>query len=153
MRLSLPRIVVIGLVVSIVAYLFVLRPRDRASQASQPGLPLQTRPLPTAEDLRRGLPGGAVGPGAPRRQPIKIVDLNNGTLAELETLPGITPDDARKILAGRPYRAMRDLERAGIAHEIVEQISPPAIIWLNDKGEPAAAPKRGPLSAPKESKP
>jgi len=60
----------------------------------------------------------------------KDVDLNAASLEELETLPGITPDQARKILGGRPYRSMQELERVGIPHDIVEQISPPAIIWL-----------------------
>lgn len=157
--MSLGRVVVVGLVLSVVAYLLFLRPHDSAREFAepvpQPVLPSRTRPLPMPEDLQRELPGGAAALGTPRAQPLTLVDLNNGTLAELETLPGITPDDARRILAGRPYRAMRDLERVGIAHDIVEQISPPAIIWLNDKGDPTAAPRPRsmPPPAPKNSKP
>ena len=154
-HLSLGRIVFVGLVVSIVASLFFLRSHDSAreyvSPALQRGLPLHPRPWPTAEDLRRGLPGRAGGLGSPWQQPLNIVDLNNGTLAELETLPGITPDAARRVLAGRPYHAMQDLERVGIPHAIVEQISPPAIIWLNDKGDPTTAPGRGPVLPPAQT--
>ncbi len=152
MHLPLGRIVLVGLVLFVVAYLLILRPRDSAREnakpAPQPVLPSHTRPSPTPADPQRGFPVGAAELGTPRAQPLRMVDLNNGTLADLETLPGITPDDARRILAGRPYRAMRDLERVGIAHDIVEQISPPAIIWLNDKGDPTAAPRPGSIPPP-----
>jgi len=67
-----------------------------------------------------------------------VVDLNAASLAELETLPEITPAYAQKIIAGRPYRAMSELERAGIPHQIVENISPPAIIRLTERGSPPA---------------
>jgi DNA uptake protein ComE-like DNA-binding protein len=65
-----------------------------------------------------------------------VVDLNAASLAELETLPDITPDYARKIITGRPYQSMSDLERAGIPRKIVENISPPAIIRLTQRGSP-----------------
>jgi DNA uptake protein ComE-like DNA-binding protein len=58
-----------------------------------------------------------------------VVDLNMAPLADLQTLPGITPDYARKIMAGRPYRSFRDVaEHTGIPQQVVDQISPPAII-------------------------
>jgi hypothetical protein len=78
---------------------------------------------------------------------IAVVDLNTAQLADLQTLPGITPDYARRIMAGRPYRSFHDVvERAGIPQQIVDQISPPAIIrTVEDRpppdAEPAAAPK------------
>ena len=60
---------------------------------------------------------------------IAVIDLNTAQLADLQTLPGITPEYARKILAGRPYRSFRDVvEHTGIPQQIVDQISPPAII-------------------------
>jgi DNA uptake protein ComE-like DNA-binding protein len=34
---------------------------------------------------------------------IKLVDINSATAKELATLPGITAEDAAKIVAGRPY--------------------------------------------------
>jgi helix-hairpin-helix protein len=62
-------------------------------------------------------------------QTIAVVDLNTAQLADLQTLPGITPDYARKIMAGRPYRSFRDVaEHTGIPQQVVDQISPPAII-------------------------
>ncbi len=116
--------------------------------------------LPFAPGSRQ--PGG--GPGVPpfslgqrsgngpsMRVPIvrqmAVVDLNAASLAELETLPEITPAYAQQIIAGRPYRAMSDLERAGIPHELVEKISPPAIIRITERGSPpvdASKPNRQP---------
>jgi DNA uptake protein ComE-like DNA-binding protein len=42
------------------------------------------------------------------------VDLNSATERELRDLPGITPPDARKIIAGRPYSDPHDLLSKGI---------------------------------------
>jgi hypothetical protein len=73
-------------------------------------------------------PGNGPPPFGPIGHDRAVVDLNAASLAELETLPAITPDYARKIIAGRPYHSMADLRHAGIPDHIVEQISPPAII-------------------------
>jgi DNA uptake protein ComE-like DNA-binding protein len=35
----------------------------------------------------------------------KLVDINSASKAELQTLPGITPELADKIIAGRPYNS------------------------------------------------
>jgi DNA uptake protein ComE-like DNA-binding protein len=56
------------------------------------------------------------------------IDLNSAPVEALVTLPGITPEYARKIVAGRPYRQRADLERAGIPRAIVERLGPPAMI-------------------------
>jgi DNA uptake protein ComE-like DNA-binding protein len=48
-----------------------------------------------------------------------LVDLNKATPAQLEDLPGIGPALAKKIVAARPYKTVKDLSKAGIsANEI-----------------------------------
>jgi len=40
-----------------------------------------------------------------------LVDINTATLAELDTLPGVGPSTAQRIIDGRPYGTIEDLMR------------------------------------------
>jgi competence protein ComEA len=54
-----------------------------------------------------------------------IVNVNNATQAELETIPGIGPGLSRQIIAGRPYARIEDLERVrGIGRYTVNSVRP-----------------------------
>ena len=52
------------------------------------------------------------------------VDVNSATAEELATLPGIGEVSARKIIEGRPYKAVSDLTKAGITASEVGKITP-----------------------------
>jgi competence protein ComEA len=51
--------------------------------------------------------------------------VNTATVAELEALPGIGPVIARRIIEGRPYRSVEELDRVkGIGKRLLEEIRP-----------------------------
>ena len=50
-------------------------------------------------------------------QPASKVDLNSATRKQLDNLPGLTKDDAEKIVKNRPYSKKRDLVDRGILDE------------------------------------
>jgi hypothetical protein len=51
------------------------------------------------------------------------VDLNNASQADLETLPGVGPATAKKIIAGRPYSSEADLSKAGLTKKTISNLS------------------------------
>jgi DNA uptake protein ComE-like DNA-binding protein len=50
------------------------------------------------------------------------VDLNTATQQELENLPGVGEATAKKIIAGRPYSKVSDLEKAGVPKSTIDKI-------------------------------
>jgi DNA uptake protein ComE-like DNA-binding protein len=47
------------------------------------------------------------------------VDVNHASVAELETVPGMTPTWATRIVRYRPYRTKQDLVDQGIVSRVV----------------------------------
>ena len=133
------------------ALFYVARARQTESvsatalRTSVGGVPFSR--LSTTDEFRSGYRDTGHGPMKPQVRHFEIVELNSATITQLETLPGITADYAKKIVAGRPYRSMKDVERTGIPHEIVDQISPPAVIRVVDGG-PLATPAPRPMPPP-----
>jgi competence protein ComEA len=52
-----------------------------------------------------------------------LVDLNKATLVQLQTLPGIGPALANRIVENRPYTTVEELtEIRGISVELLERV-------------------------------
>jgi len=70
----------------------------------------------------------------------KKVDLNTATQQELEELPGVGEATAKKIIAGRPYTSVADLEKAGVPKSTIDKISSKVTVSKSKSAEskPAA---------------
>ena len=86
------------------------------------------------------------------------VDLNNASQQELEALPGVGAATAQKIIAGRPYKSVSDLEKAGVSEKTIGAIKPLVKVGkaqAAQKEKPAApaaaAEKKAPAKEPGES--
>ena len=70
------------------------------------------------------------------------IDLNTATQAQLEALPGIGEATAKKIVAGRPYKSVRDLAAAGVSTREIEKLEPLVTVGRS-AARPAPAGERG----------
>lgn len=52
------------------------------------------------------------------------VDLNTANEKELDSLPGVGPATAKKIIKGRPYSSVEDLSKAGVSTSTIKKITP-----------------------------
>jgi competence protein ComEA len=73
----------------------------------------------------------------------KKVDLNTATQKELEDIKGVGPATAKKIIAGRPYKSVDELKKAGLSDKQIKAIGPSVSV-----GTSAAAPAAAPAAKP-----
>lgn len=52
------------------------------------------------------------------------MDLNTASEKDLDSLPGVGPATAKKIVAGRPYSSVDDLSKAGVSARTIKKITP-----------------------------
>jgi competence protein ComEA len=86
----------------------------------------------------------------------KKVDLNTATQKELEDVKGVGPATAKKIIAGRPYKSVDELKKAGLSDKQIKSIGPSVTVGAAPapaaapaaKPAPAAAPAAKPATAP-----
>lgn len=53
-----------------------------------------------------------------------LVDINNASEKELEGLKGVGSATAKKIIAGRPYKTVDELSKAGLSAKTIEGLKP-----------------------------
>lgn len=96
----------------------------------------------------------AKAPGqAAKAAPSSPIDINAASEKDLDALPGIGPATAKKIVAGRPYKSVADLSRAGVRPDVIQKITPmvkvvPASTAKVSATPPAVKPAPVPKAAP-----
>lgn len=79
----------------------------------------------------------------------KPVDLNNASQKDIESLKGVGPAKAKKIIANRPYKSVDELKKAGFSKKQIDALKPNVVVGA----APAAkAPEKAAAPA-KEEKP
>lgn len=85
--------------------------------------------------------GGTASHGQAKKT---LIDLNSASEKELESIKGIGPALAKKIVAGRPYRSVDDLSKAGIPAKTIEAIKPLVKAGASAPAAAAAPPAKAP---------
>ena len=80
-----------------------------------------------------------------------LVDINSATQKELEEIKGVGAATAKKIIAGRPYKSVDELSKAGLSAKAVQSIKPFVTVG-KAQSAPLAATTEKATSAVKEKK-
>lgn len=76
-----------------------------------------------------------------------LIDLNAASQKDLESLKGIGPATAKKIIDGRPYKTVEELKKAGVSKKTIESLKPLVSVGpVSAPAKPAAEIK--PATAP-----
>src|SRR5207247_2523393 len=67
------------------------------------------------------------------------VDLNTASQEELESLKGVGPATAKKIIGSRPYASAQDLKRAGLSDKLIASLGPGVTVAKAGAGAAGAA--------------
>jgi hypothetical protein len=79
------------------------------------------------------------------------IDLNNASEKDLDSLPGIGPATAKKIIDHRPYRSVDDLAQAGVAAKEIERLRPIVTVAKPPARSARAVPNESPANTPATS--
>jgi competence protein ComEA len=75
-----------------------------------------------------------------------LVDLNSAPQKDLEAVKGVGPATAKKIIAGRPYKSVDELSKAGLSAKTVASIKPFVTVGSAQTAPVAAASTKAPAT-------
>jgi competence protein ComEA len=81
----------------------------------------------------------------------ELVDLNKASEKELESLKGVGPATAKKIIENRPYKSVDELSKAGLSAKAIQDLKPFVTVG-GPAAKPAKPPKEKPAAAEKAKK-
>ncbi len=102
-----------------------LFPQPRVPTVTRVALPVATSPAATSP--ASATPEAPVYPTTSSIEPLISgrVNLNSASLEQLEALPKVGPALASRIVAGRPYRSLADLDRVkGVGPAALKALGP-----------------------------
>jgi Helix-hairpin-helix motif len=87
------------------------------------------------------------GPGLGMAQPkmptvpggLPKLDLNTASLEQLQKLPGLNEATAKKIIAGRPFKSVDELQKVGLSKPTVDKLAP--MVTVGDAAKEASPPE------------
>ena len=81
-----------------------------------------------------------------------LIDLNTASQKDLESLKGVGPATAKKIIDGRPYKTVEELKKAGVSKKTIESLKPLVKVGTDSApAKPAAEIKPAMAPAPAKS--
>jgi hypothetical protein len=88
--------------------------------------------------------GGAVSGLAQPKTPtvpgaIPKLDLNTASPDQLQKLPGVNASTAKKIIGGRPYTSIGELEKVGLPKPTIDKLAP--MVTVGDTAKEASPPE------------
>ena len=101
-----------------------------------------------------GVPAARAAKAEAQKAVAALVDLNSASEKELEAIKGVGPATAKKIIAGRPYKSVDELSKAGLNAKAIEGIKPFVTIGKAQAvpAKPAAAAAAAKTEATKPAK-
>jgi hypothetical protein len=88
--------------------------------------------------------GGPIGGMAQPKIPtvpgaIPKLDLNTASLDQLQKLPGVNASTAKKIIGGRPYTSVGELEKVGLPKPTIDKLAP--MVTVGDAAKETTPPE------------
>jgi len=82
-----------------------------------------------------------------------LIDLNKASEKELESLKGVGPATAKKIIENRPYKSVDELSKAGVPAKTIQDLKPFVTVGpAATAAKPAKPPQEKPAVAEKAKK-
>jgi Helix-hairpin-helix motif len=76
------------------------------------------------------------------------LDLNTASLDQLQKLPGLNEATAKKIVAGRPFKSVDELQKVGLSKPTIDKLAP--MVTVGDVAKEASPPEGGPKAPPQK---